>query len=258
MENIENQKTKSSKDILLERISARFPDKLFNGQVGQDGQIVQDSKEDLEQAIIDMFNEYDGKIAENRSKNDKLVQLMCSDPKCAEFVQKWIEEGDPRAALVEAFGDDLVELAEEEGRMKFKKNLETWREKKAEEEKLTSEADANWVKSLEDLESWGNEKGLDNDQKAKIIGRLMTITANGLMNKYLPEDFETILKDTNFDNAVQAARRDGVIQGRNEKIKAEHRISGSVRNMPPALAGGQGMRVEENRPRKDNPWAGIK
>lgn len=135
-------------------------------------------------------------------------------------------------------------MSTEEGRGKFSTDLASWREKKAENDKLSEEADANWSKSLEDLESWGNEKGLTNDQKVAVMLRLVGITANGLMNKYEPEDFNMAYKEMNFDAAVADARREGEVNGRNAKISETRKRRQEAETMPPSL-NGQGGRMRQ-------------
>ena len=254
----ENKAVASPREQLLERASSRYPDRVFQGQTGQDGQEGQD---DLEQAILDMISEQDTQIAESKSKNDRLVELFTTDPSSAEFVQKWIETGDPRVALVETFGDDLSELSTEEGRSQFSENLQSWRDRRAENDRLNTEADENWQKSLNDLDSWGDEKGLDNDKKAEVILRLIRTVSNGLMNIYGPEDFDMVLKEMNYDNDVATARQEGEVAGRNAKIAENRRSRSSVPSVPPTL-NGQGGRSAERRPRVEenedaSPFRGI-
>ena len=212
----------------------------------------------MEQAILDMMTESEARIAENDSKNAQLVNLFASDPVSAEFVSKWAETGDPRKALIETFGDDLEELSTEEGRSKFSEDLQGWRDRRAENDRMNEEADANWQQSLSDLDAWGNEKGMDDDQKAAVILRLIKIASEGLMNKYGREDFEMVYKETNYDSAVASARSEGEIAGRNAKIAETRRERSAANTMPPSPSG-QGIRAREPRPAPQRSvWSGIK
>lgn len=256
MAKTDNQAVTNYRDQLLSRARTRFPDRNFdmeNGQDGQDGQA-------LAQAIYEMLEESDGKIKGYVDDNNKMLDLFLSDPSSAEFVTKWAETGDPRAALVETFGDDLADLATEEGRGKFKSNLDSWRKRKSDNDNLNTEASANWDKSLSDLEEWGNTKGLSQEQKISVLMKLVQITADGLMNKYSTEDFDMALKVMNFDSAVSNARMEGEVAGRNAKIRETKR--GRAANeavMPPSMTGGQGMRVAEAiNERPKSIFSGIK
>lgn len=251
----ENSKKKSPHEQLLERASTKYPDRRFRGQIGQDGQEGQD---DLEQAIMDMLSESDTQMAEDASKNAALVEMFRTSPECGEFLTEWVRSGNPAGALVKVFGDRLDNLSTEEGRAAFSEEYTSWRNKVDENNKKNSEAEANWQKSLEDLDQWGNDKGLNDEQKSQNIIRLMDIVNDGIMNIYKPEDFDMVLKETNFNTAVETARREGEVAGRNEKIAQNRRNRNAVSSMPPTLSG-QGLRGEEKKPSKpESVWAGIK
>lgn len=245
-------------DRLLEIASSRYPDRRYRGQIGQDGQEGQD---DLEQAILDMLSESDARQKETDSRNEQLVKLFKSDPSSGEFLTRWIQTGDPRVALVEVFGDDLAELGTEEGRGKFAESLQGWRDRRAESDRMDEESQANWQKSLEDLDAWGDSKGLDNDKKAEVALRLISLVANGLMNIYRPEDFDMVLKDMNYDSAVAAARQEGEVAGRNAKMTETRRTRANAGDMPPTLSG-QGVRSVEKTPpepeKERSVFSGIK
>lgn len=252
----ENAQVQTPHDLLLERASSKYPERKFKGQIGQDGQEGQD---DLEQAILDILSESDEKIAASDSKNARLVELFRTDPKSMEFVTKWVENGDPRAALVDVFGDDLSELATEEGRSQFSESLKSWRDRKAESDRLDDEAAQNWENSLAALNKWGDEKGLDNTKKAEVIARLIAIAGKALENVYEPEDFDLVLKEMNYDADVAAARHEGEVAGRNAKIAAARESRAEAGAMPPT-PNGQGARVATPKPptkKEESIWSGV-
>lgn len=126
---------------------------------------------------------------------------------------------------------------------------------------MDEESQANWQKSLEDLDAWGDSKGLDNDKKAEVALRLISLVANGLMNIYRPEDFDMVLKDMNYDSAVAAARQEGEVAGRNAKMTETRRTRANAGDMPPTLSG-QGVRSVEKTPpepeKERSVFSGIK
>ena len=255
MAKTDTQSVADYRNQLLSRARSRFPDRNFDGQDGQNG----GDGQALEQAIFEMLEESDEKIKGYVDENNKMLDLFMSDPSSAEFVTKWAETGDPRVALVETFGDDLAELSTEEGRGKFSSSLDSWRQRKNDNDNLNKEADANWNKSLEDLESWGNANGLSQEQKIAVLMKLVQITADGLMNKYSTEDFDMALKVMNFDSAVSNARMEGEVAGRNAKIREAKRGRANGEAMPPSIRGGQGMRIAEQKPeRAKSIWEGLK
>lgn len=246
-------KVPSSRENMLARARERFPDRTF-ADLG--AAAPQEGVADLDDAINEMLEEFSSKQAAYDENNGKLRDLLMSDPSAAEFVQKWLETGDPRTALVETFGDDLG--MSEEGQARFKDQLSGWRERKSANEALEAEAETNWQNSLQALEDWGNEKGLSLEQKRDVMVRLLAITFNGMESKYGAEDFDLALNAINHDADVAAAREEGVVTGRNERIAATRRERATAAGMPPAPTGRQGGRVAQPKPEKPrSAWADI-
>jgi len=258
MPETENQAVMNSREKLQALMAEKYPDKKFGVQSAENAE--SDSPaDDLENSVLEYIAGLEQQIADNKAKNDELVRIVDTDPKAGPFLQRWVESGDPRSALVEVFGDDLASLATEEGRGQFQEQLAGWREKKAAEEKLNEESEANWTRTLETLDAWGNAKGLTDEQKSQIILRLIDIAVGGMTNSYQEKDFEMAYKDSEFDNAVSAAKKEGEIIGRNESIKAARRERSATGALPPSLGGGQGMRIPADKPKPvdNNPWHGL-
>lgn len=248
----EKKKEVSAREELLGLARERFADRTF---ADLDATEPQEGVADLDAAIKEMLDEYATKQSAYDEKNSRLTQLLMSDPSAAEFMQKWTETGDPRTALVETFGDELG--ISEEGREKFKAQLDGWRERKAANDALEAEAQQNWENSLSALEEWGNAKGVSFEDKRDVMLRLLAITFNGMENKYGPEDFDLAFNAIHHDTDVEAARVAGEVAGRNAKIatsRRERNVSGA---MPPAAPGGQGGRMQEVSPKKKSFWGEV-
>lgn len=254
MESKENQTVMSGRDKLLSRMSSKYPDKRFAPSNGVDG--VNDV-DDLDEAIAMELEEQDNLINTNREKNESLVNLLMSDPQAAQFINEWVTTGDPRAALVRTFGDELSALATEEGRSKFGSDLMDWRARKEENDRLNNEADENWYKVLENLNSWGERRGLDMDGKKDVGVGLLSIYQKGLTNSFDESDFEMMYKAANYDKDVERARREGEVAGRNQKITAERRDRSVASNMPPATGSGRGIKATPPKTKPYNPWDEI-
>lgn len=250
----DKNKKPSARENLLSRARERFPDRTFADIGAETGEGVSD----LDEAINEMLTDFSTRQAAYDENNNKLRDLLITDPSAAEFVQKWVETGDPRTALVETFGDELG--MSEEGQQKFKDQLSGWRERKAANDALEAEADANWQNSLQALEDWGNGKNLSLEQKRDVMLRLMAIVSNGMENKFGVEDFDLALNAINHDSDVAAAREEGEVAGRNERIAANRRERAAASNMPPAPTGRLGGAMAEPKPARtsNSPWAGIK
>lgn len=250
MQKTENQNNKPTRALLIERMQGMYPERSFAAENGADGEFSQDA---LEQALMDALDEY----ANYQGKNKELHELLMGDPRSIAFVTKWMESGDPRAALVEVFGDDLSELATEEGRGQFSENLKVWREKRDADDKLDQEAAANLEVTFNELDSWRQSKGLSEEEAVEVFMRLSAVAMGGLMNKYSADDFDMAYKAMRFDNAVSDARREGEVAGRNARIEENKARRKAIGSMPPTLSG-QGVRVEERKPKKaESVWAGV-
>lgn len=244
----------SSRERMLQRARERYPDRTF-ADIGATE--MPEGVSDLDDAIDEMLEDLIAKDAAGAENNQRLVELLASDPTAAEFLQRWIDTKDPRTAIIETFGDDLGMT--EEGKANFKEQLESWRARKAENDKINAEADDNWAASLAALEEWGNAKGLSLEQKRDVMLRLLAIAMNGQENKYNAEDFDLAYNAINHDADVAQAREAGEVAGRNAKISAARRERNVAGTMPPASNGGQGGAAVERRPKNDeSPWRGIR
>jgi len=249
----EKKETASARENLLARARERYADRTF-ADIGAEPQ---EGVADLDEAINEMLEGYINRQTEYDEKNSRLAQLLSSDPEAAEFMQRWIETGDPRTALVEQFGEELGMA--EEARANFKSQLDGWRERKAANDALEAEAQANWDKSLQALEDWGNAKGLSTEEKAEVMGRLLAIVSGGMVNTYTVDDFDMAYNAMYHDRDVTAARVEGEVAGRNAKIEAARRDRAANVAMPPAPTGRQGGVVAEPKQKgQPSPWAGIK
>ena len=239
---------------MLDLAREKFPDRTF---ADLDATEPQEGVADLDDAIDEMLQAYATRQAADDENNSKLKQLLGTDPDIGEVMQSWIETGDPRVAIVERFGDDLG--MGEEARERFKDNLNGWRERKAANDALESEAESNWQESLQKLAAWGEAKGLSFEQQRDVMLRLLAVTFNGMENKYGEDDFNMALHSMNCDADVAAARAAGEVAGRNARIAAERRVRSEAGVMPPAGAAGQGGRATERKPEGvKSVWADVK
>ena len=244
--------TITSRQKMLDLAREKFPDRTF-ADLGAEPQ---EGVADLDDAINEMLEGYATKQAVYDENDSKLKNLLGTDPDIAEVMMSWIDTGDPRVAIVERFGDDLG--MSEEARERFKTNLEGWRERKAANDALEAQAEANWQESLAALETWGNENNLSLEQKRDVMLRLLAVTFNGMENKYGVDDFNMALHSMNYDSDVAAARAEGEVAGRNARIAAERKVRTEANTMP-AVNSGQGGRAAERAPEgRRSVWEGVK
>lgn len=245
MAKADNTNQVSSRESMLARARERFPDRQF----ADIGAAPQEGDADLDDTINEMLEEYSTRQATYDENNARLSELLMSDPSAAEFLQKWVETGDPRSALVETFGEDLG--MSEEASANFKGQLDDWRKRRDESAAADATAESNYrEKSIPALEEWGNAKGLSMEQKAEVMLKLIDIAVRGVFDGlYTAEDFDLAWNALNHDNDVAEARAAGEVAGRNEKIAAARRDRNTAGAMPPAPVGGQGGRTMERQPK---------
>lgn len=239
----------------MERMRSMYPDRNFDSMSGEGGE-GGDGGEALDSAILEAIDELVRTRDEGRAKNAALNKLLFSDPRASEFVNLWVETGDPFSAIATIFGDE-VDLKSEEGRTRYKNELDAFNARREADNKLNQEAEANWNASLDALDAWGNAKNLSDEEKVNIMLCLVGITANGTVNKYDEDAFEMAYRSNMFDKAVSDARHEGEVTGRNARIDENKRARRSMQVMPPSLSG-QGMQMRQKPDESNNPWAGIK
>lgn len=250
------QQAPSSREAMLAMARERFPDRRFSdigAPAGEEG------VSDLDDAIKEMLDGYASREAEADGKNTKMRDLLVNDPDFADVMQKTLDTGDFRGAVISTFGDDLVNASQsEEGMGQWQAGLDEWRNRKAENERLDTEAQENYQHSIEELDAWGDEKGLSIEQKRDVFMRLLDIALGGLENKYTRDDYELALKAINHDTDVESARTEGEVAGRNARIAQTRRERTTPAGVPPASGGRMGGSVVERPEKPRSPWAGIK
>lgn len=241
----------SSRDRLRSRAMEQFPDRRFADPSSPESQ---EGADDLDDAIEEMVEGLSSRQSEYDENNNRLKEVLMGDPDAPLFLENWIKYKSPAIAYNVMYGDG--EGLEDEARAAYDRRVGM----QAEKEKAESEAAANWQQSLEAVDSWGDSKGLSFEQKRDVMVRLLGIVFNGMENRYGPEEFDMALASINHDSDVEAARTEGEIAGRNERIAAARRERGSAPSVPSAPAGGQGARMPIQKPQVDeqSPWAGIR
>lgn len=236
MDKTDNQEVINYRDQLRGRMATRYPERNFSSQNVQEGQ---NSQDDLDKALMEALDDYDAKLSESNSNNDRLTKLFNSDPRSASFLNRWVTAGDPLVALVEIFGDDLKEaLDSPENRERFLESHAKWLERKTADEAASEEADRNFDESLKVLQAFGQEKGLDDGAQMDLMIKARSIAEDAIQGVYKRETFEMIYNAGNYAGDVEKARKEGEVAGRNAKIDEVRRYrQDSAASMPPSLNG---------------------
>lgn len=232
----------TSRDRIRERLMKEYPDTDFNAENASD--VENDS-------IVSLLEKYDAELEGYRSNDKRVRELFDSDPRSGRFFVNWMASGgDPIQYLLDIFGPELTEAMEsEEGRAKIVESTNKYLERKAENEKGEAERMANYEQSVNDLTAFAEENGLSEKQAVAVFEKVNQIAYDAIDGKYSREAFEMAYKAMNYDGAVESARKEGEVTGRNAKI--EERLGKVTKKpeMPPAL-GGQGGAAPEPAPKK--------
>lgn len=257
MDKIENQQVPDYRNELVSRMKSRYPDRNFDGSNGTD------SPNNLEQSIIEALDSQDSQISDMTSKNkeyeeysEKLNTLFAGSPRSAVFLNELAKTKNPAVAIYKAFGKEAYDSFVDGDASELIAKIESEDAKtRAEDEKWEQEKSENLKKSFADLDAWGDEKGLNEDQKEETFMRFYNILADALVGKYGRDLFEMGWKADHYSDDVATARHDGEVTGRNAKIEAGTRKRKESASMPPSLSG-QGVRATEAAPvkREDDPW----
>lgn len=198
----ENRNLRKSRDLLVERILHRYPARRV------------DSDDDL----FDALEEYDSyrneryeRLADDQSK---LCKLFMSNPKMGAFISDVIGGEDALIACVRYFGKDMLDCAEDEGRMaEVRKANDEYLSRMARFGELENQMRENLKNSTRCMERFKSEKGMNDE----VLGLLF--------------------KGLYYDRDLSCAEREAEVRGRNERIVFEKRERNGD-SLPPLRNGG--------------------
>lgn len=207
MENNDNSQVKSKRDLLTERLRAKYPDKDFSDDEAFYGQISDD--------FDNLGKELDGYKQREKAFSD----MFTSDPRSAAFVTSWRKGEDPTIGLIRRFGPDIKEAIDnpdmqEEIAKANKEYVDRVTKSKSMEDEYNKNI-ANTLSYLEELSKDGQMKESDIDDAMEL---LIQIVHDGIVGKFSPETIDMAIKALHHDSDVEEAGHEGEVRGRNTKI----------------------------------------
>ena len=252
MEVTETKEVKKGRDRYKDYMSQKYPDKVFEGE---------DATDDLDELVASELESNAAELEGFRANNKKIVDLFNRDPRWAKVLMRIAasEDTDPIDVLFEMYGPDLLEaMQSDEGRAKISKAISKYMEAKAKSEEGEKERMDNYEKSIADLVAFADEKGLDDEQAKQVFEKVNQIGFDVLEGIYTREAYQMVYDGMNFSNAVENARKEGEVAGRNAKIEEKLAKVNKPVDLPPSV-GGQGAAAPEAKPvQRDTFFDGVR
>ena len=234
----DNNPVKSKRDMTMERMKAKYPDRSYDDDEALFGQINDD------------YDEYDKKIAESQSREQAFSEMFHSNPKSARLMMEWKDGKDPVASLIRIYGkEEILGAIEDPARLEaIEEANKEFAERVARNDEYEAQYEKNFPESVQKLESWMKESGQTEEAVDNAVVVLSKICGDFIVGKFSPETIEMIIKAQNYDADIEQAQLEGEVAGRNSKIEEKLRKGKQGDGTVPLE--GRNSSVS-NRPRRD-------
>jgi hypothetical protein len=233
-----NEVVKSKRDLAMERIKAKYPDKSFDDDEAFFGQINDD------------YDDYDKQISESRGREEAFSNMFTSNPKSARLMMEWKNGNDPVAALIRIYGkEDILAAIEDPARLEaIEQANKEFAEKVAKNDEYDAQYEKNLPASIQAIEVWASEKGVSDEDIDDAVTALSKLCGDFILGKITTDSIEMMLKAKNYDADVEQAQVEGEVAGRNAKIEEKLR-KGKKGDGTVVLDGKNGK--TNNQPKRD-------
>ena len=223
MENPANEPVKGKRDLYLESLKSRFPEKSFDSD-----------DEIFAQAIEDNENN-EKELAGFREREKGLSDMFKKDPRVARYFSGIRKGESPDIMLVRLYGKDIVDAANDPAKMEeIAAANKEFVDRLAEEERLENGYKENSAASLAALA----ESGISDDDIDKALEHLAKMSVDFVKGTITVDDVKMILNAINHDADVADATREGEVKGRNTRIVEKLRKQKAGDGIPNIGAGG--------------------
>lgn len=228
---------KSKRDILYERISAKYPDKEYADDEALFGQVNDDY--DAQEAEINRYKESEG----------RLTDLLATNPYAGRFIADMASGQDPWLAVIERLGiDGITDLMNDPSKQEeYAEANRKYVERIAKDKELEAEYQANLSESLNTLQQIQQERGLGDETIDAAVSLIMGIVNDAIIGKFSPETIDMALNAVNRDADLENARTEGMVAGRNAKIEEKLRKRSAGDGIPAIGGGNSGVPKPEKK-----------
>lgn len=206
---------KSKRDMAMDRLRTKYPDKSFEDEESLWGQINDD------------YDDYDKRLAESQSRESAFSNMFTSNPKSARLMMEWKDGKDPVASLIRIYGkEDILAAIEDPEKLEaIEQANKEFAEKVAKNDEYEAQYEQNLPASIQAIETWASGKGISEEDIDNAVTALSKLCGDFILGKIAPESIEMMLKAMNYDTAVEEAAAEGEVAGRNAKIEEKLRKS---------------------------------
>lgn len=234
----DNNPVKSKRDLTMERMKAKYPDRSYDDDEALFGQINDD------------YDDYDKKLSESQGREKAFSEMFYKNPKAARLMMEWKDGKDPVATLISIYGkEDILAAIDDPARLEvIEEANKEFAEKVAKSDEYNAQYEKNFPESAQAIDAWQQQNGIEDETIDKAFVTLSEICTNFIVGKFSPETIEMIIKAQNYDNDIEQAQMEGEVAGRNAKIEEKLR-KGKQGDGTVALDGKNGNPA--NKPKRD-------
>ena len=211
----DNEQIKSKRDLHLERLRKKYPEKKF------------EDEEEIFGQIYDDYDQYDQKISENQKREQAFSDMFTSNPKSARLMMEWKDGKDPVASLIRIYGkEDILAAIDDPERLEaIEEANREFAERVAKNDEYNAQYERNFPQSIQAIESWMQQTGRSEEEVDQAVETLSKICGDFILGKIEPSTVEMILKAQNYENDMAQAQEQGEVAGRNSRIVEQLRKS---------------------------------
>lgn len=234
----DNNTVKSKRDLAMERMRAKYPDKNF------------DDEESLFGQINDDYDDYDKRLSESQSREEAFSNMFTTNPKSARLMMEWKNGKDPVAALISIYGkEDILAAIEDPEKLEaIEQANKDFADKVAKNDEYEAQYEKNLPASLQAIETWAAERGVSDEDIDNAVTALSKLCGDFILGKIAPQSIEMMLKAKNYDADIEQAQLEGEVAGRNAKIEEKLRKGKKGDGTVPLNSRNEGR---EDQPKRD-------
>ena len=201
---------KGRRELFMERLKTKYPDQEYADD------------EALYGRIDDDYNDYENQLNGYREREGKLVGVLDTNPRAAQFLADIANGVDPFIGYVKAVGvDALTEMMNGEKKEEVAQAHKEYLERVAKDKEIKDSIKQNLpatVKMREEMDAKYGEEIVN-----KALDLISKICDDNLVGIIAPETFEMAVNMVNRDADLANARSEGEIAGKNAKIEEKMR-----------------------------------